>query len=119
MDGSNYAQDFEALSQGSYASHPNHASLRQAESKGASEQSFEQSQEIAEIKQILEGDLSPNKRAIIETLIYTWESAHAAHSSNSTETPTTLPVEKKKREHKRSSESYPDWHVAFSHGMPS
>ncbi len=115
MDGSNYAQDYEALSKGSYASQHNHASSTQIES----ERDSEQSKEMAEIKRILESDLSPNKRAIIETLIYAWESVHSEHPSNSTVSPNTISVEKKKREHKSSSESYPDWHVAFSNGMSS
>ena len=72
--------------------------------------SSSQTRELTELKQILRGNLTPNKRAIIETLIYSWEARRASKSKRGARSP--ISIEKKKSKVNKVSGSYPGWNVA-------
>ncbi|MEL6222152.1 MAG: hypothetical protein AAFR31_05865 [Cyanobacteria bacterium J06627_8] len=58
--------------------------------------STQQAEEIATVEGILNSELSPNKRAVIETLIQTWMTTQGANKHFSAQFPTS--IEKHKSE---------------------
>ncbi|MEM7769335.1 MAG: hypothetical protein AAF327_02345 [Cyanobacteria bacterium P01_A01_bin.37] len=66
--------------------------------------------ELTELKNILNRDLTPNKRAIIETLIYSWETKFPPASQNISKQ--SISVEKKKSENTTLTARYPSLNKA-------
>jgi len=69
-----------------------------------------QANDLAELKGVLQQDLTPNKRAIVETLISSWEAKQSAERSDRFES--SISVEKKKNRMSQVSGGYPSWDVA-------
>ena len=102
MDSSNYESQKLALSEETSAS--------DEESSSSEYFNSDQARELVELKKILQSNLTPNKRAIIETLIYSWEARLASKSKNGFRRP--ISIEKKKSKSNKVPPSYPGWNVA-------
>lgn len=98
MDSLNYESEKLAQFEGAPTSSEEFSSPRHLSSSEA--------RELVELKQILQSNLTPNKRSIIEALIYSWEARFAAKSTRDVGV-SIASIDKKKSKVNTVSVSYP------------